>query len=310
MPNLATKLWKEAGVCILLIVITFFAVTAFAEQKIELGYDFHNRDKNDYHSTEFSYSLILGTNIASLSYSAYLSENKDDLTLQDASLMYLNFGKQHLFGFFAGSASDKPFNTINVLNAIALYGYNVYSEVLGTMEYELPDGRKVPIDRESNLYLGVAVASQPIFLDTYFFPLLSYSYTGENFVLRLGVPFNSITFIPHQKHTIEITLSLDNNYKINYEFTPTEDDTISVYYGRELEGYVLSEYDDRDLTLWYHKEWIRLSYEHIFFDFLGVEARLGYMTGGNYYLGESFKRKSGNTLPKEFLYGINLSAKF
>jgi hypothetical protein len=310
MRKLALNFWKEAGVCILLVVISFFAGTSFAEQKIDIEYGFHDRDENDYHSTEFSYSLRLGTHMASLTYSAYLSGNKDDPTLQDASFAYFNFGQQHLFGVFASSASDKPFNTLNVLNAIALYGYNVYSNVLGTMEYELPDGRKIPIERKSNLYLGVAVASQPVFLDTYFFPLISYSYTGENFILRLGVPFNSIIFTPREKHTIELSLGLSDNYKINYEFAPTKDDTISVYYGRDLEGYVLSEYDNRDLTLWFHKEWIRLSYEHIFFDFLGVEAQAGYMTGGYYYLGESFHKKSGNRLPKEFLYGTNLSVEF
>jgi hypothetical protein len=310
MRKLALKFWKEADACILLVVMAFFAGTSFAGQKVDIGYGFHDRNENDYHSTEFSYSLILGTQVASLSYSSYLSENKDELTLQDASLVYFNFGRQHLFGFFVNSSSDKPFNTVNVLNAAALYGYNVYSKVLGTVEYELPDGRKIPIDRTSDLYLGIAAASQPLFLGTYFFPLFSYSYTGEHFILRLGVPFNSVTFIPVKKHTIELSLSLDNNYKINYEFTPTDDDTLSLYYGRELEGYVLSEYDNRDLTLWYHKEWIRLSYEHVFFDFLGVEAQVGYMTGGNYYLGDSFHRKSGNTLPKEILYGINLSAEF
>ncbi|MDR2401659.1 MAG: hypothetical protein LBD73_08425 [Deferribacteraceae bacterium] len=293
----------------ILLSLVFIAKISFAEQVISTEYEFYDRKENDYSSIKMTYSLRMGANMASLKYSTYLGED-DDMRLQEASLAYFHFGDKHLFGGFAGSSSDKPFNTANLMNAVALYGYSVYSKVLEEREVTLPDGRKFPFYRKSRLYLGIAVASQPVFLNTYFFPLVSYSYMGKNFHLRLGVPSNGITFTPSEMHKIDIDISLSDNYKITYAFAPTEADTATLFYGKEIEGYVLSEYDDRDKTLWYQKEWIRLSYEHIFFDFLGVEASTGYMLSGNYYLGDYFRKKGNMKLPNQYLFGVKLSAYF
>jgi hypothetical protein len=289
--------------------LMLFTGISSAKQQVSTEYGFYDREENDYHSVGMSYSLRLGGHTAALKYSTYLGED-EELRFQRASIAYFNFGDKHLFGGFAGSASDKPFNTVNVLNAAVLYGYSVHSKVLGSKEYTLPDGRKISVDRKSNLYIGIALASQPVFLNTYFFPLVSYFYMGENFQLRLGVPGNGFSYIPSDAHKIDIEFNLTSNYKLAYEFTPTQTDKLTFFYGRETEGYVLSEYDDRDMTMWYQKDWLRLSYERIFFDFLSVEATAGYMHNGNYYRGESFHSRSYMKLPKEYLYGIKVSADF
>jgi hypothetical protein len=292
-----------------LFLFLFSVEVSFAEQNIKKIYNYYDREENDYSTVGMEYNLRAGAQMGSLRYSKYLAK-ADGVRLQEASLAYFYFGDKHFFGGFAGSSSDKPFNTLNLFNAAVIYGRSVYSKVLGSVEYTRPDGTKLTVDRKSNLYIGAAAASQPLFLDSYFFPVVSYFYAGENFHLRLGVPNNSITINPAKKHKIDIGLNLDANYRIAYEFSPTDADKLILFYGKEMDGYVLSRYNDRDNTLWYQREWIRFSYEHIFSSLIGVETTVGYMLSGNYYLGESFRSKSNMRLPSQYQFGVNLAVYF
>jgi hypothetical protein len=218
-------------------------------------------------------------------------------------------GSSNMAGFFVGSSSDKLFNTLKLTNAMAFYGRNVYSNILGTRDITLPDGKTFTLERRSALYVGVGVASQPALYGSYFLPLASYFYEGEIFTLNLGVPLNRLAIAVHPQHRLEIELGLDVNFGFNYIYEPTEDDTLSLQYYVDELVYILSEENEREYGLRYQKHWIMGKYSHRF-QFLEAKFGIGYMPLGYHSTGKSLKTSPSGRLPKEMLYSVSLKAFF
>lgn len=301
-----------------ILIVSFLAIfttiiTSHAAQSVSAEYGYYVAG-HDYQYSSVNYMLNHIQHNFTMNYSRADNMDPDYALLQQAALGYLYTSEQNIIGAYINSSSDEPFTSIDVTDIIGIYGHSVYSKVLGDSEYVTPDGNKVQMKRQANLYIGLGAASKPVFSKTNIIPVISYIYQGTFLVFRAGIPETSVTMNFNNQHKLNLLLDTSGDLSTHYYYTPTSKDTLSLQYIIEKNTYYpherVLEKGMRNYGIRYRENWFRAEYTRLLPQNIEVTGTIGYMPLGYRFVGKHFHSSHSREVDKKMQYSVGLKYNF